>query len=427
MPQAAALLAGGETFSYGALAQHCQQGVADCPATAGIMPLSAATSLELALSAHACSFSSVPFLPLNPALSPARRAALLAQVSGDAPAPLELAIATSGSSGEPKCVLLSGANLAASVAASQQTLPLREGDVWLACLPLYHIGGMAILYRCAAARATVLLHGGFDARRVWEDLGRRGVTHISLVPAMLARLLDITHGAPPPDTLKYVLTGGGALSAALAARARAAGWPLAVTYGMSETASQLATLFPLPRDWTPGRVGRPLPGFEVRIAEADGDGRGVVEVRGAAVMTGYANPGMRLGVGLAGGWFASGDRGHLGGDGELHILGRRDEMLVSGGVNVAPAEIEERLRDFPGVRDVALTGVPDEAWGERLVALVVGDADLARLEAWCRAHLASAVRPRMLGNVAGLPRNALGKLDRVKLKEMAQEWVSDGA
>lgn len=414
-------------FSYGALAQRCQQSVADRPAAAGIMPLSGATALELALSAHACSFAAVPFLPLNPALPPSRRAALLTQVSGNAPASLELAIATSGGSGEPKCVMLSGANLAASVAASQHALPLREGDVWLACLPLYHIGGMAILYRGAAARATVLLHEGFDARRVWEDLGRHGVSHVSLVPAMLARLLDITHGAPPPDTLKYVLTGGGALSAALAARARAAGWPLAVTYGMSETASQLATLFPLPRDWVPGCVGKPLPGFEVRIAGQDGNGCGAIEVRGAAVMAGYANPEMRLGAGLAGGWFASGDRGYLGEDGELHVLGRRDDMLVSGGVNVAPAEIEERLRDFPGIRDVALTGVPDETWGERLVALVVGDVDLARLEEWCRAHLASAARPRVLGNVAGLPRNALGKLERAKLRKMAQEWVSDGA
>jgi len=384
------------------------------------------SAAELAHFAYASSYAGLPFLPLNSALPPERREALLTRIGAGVPGAIELLIATSGSSGDPKCVMLSGVNLAASVAASQHVLPLREGDVWLACLPLYHIGGMAILHRCAAARAVVLLHEGFDAGRVWEDIASRGVTHISLVPAMLARLLDITHGAPPPDTLKYALVGGGALSAQLAARARTAGWPLCVTYGMSETGSQLATLYPVPANWVPGRVGIPLPGFEVRIAEHDSAGVGAIEVRGPAVMAGYANPEMRVGDGLADGWLASGDRGHIGEDGALSVLGRRDDMLVSGGVNISPAAIESRLLDFPGLRDAAVTGVPDEIWGERLVALVVGDVDLAQLDGWCRANLASAERPRVLERVAELPRSALGKLERPRLRKMAQELVNDG-
>lgn len=404
-PQATALIAGGAAFSFSALT--------GCRRSEG------GTAQALAFSAYACAFQGVPFFPRNPALPQAHLSALPAQ-GGAGFSSVELLIATSGSSGEPKCVMLSGENLAAAVAASHQRLPLRSGDVWLDCLPLYHIGGMAILYRCAAAQAMVLLHEGFDAQRVWRDLADHRVTHISLVPAMLARLLDIAHGAPPPVTLKYALIGGGALSGELAARA--AGWPLCATYGMSETASQLATLFPLPEDWVPGCVGMPLPGFEVRIAAPDASGAGVIQVRGAAVMMGYANGG-----GLEDGWLTSGDLGRLDGSGRLYVLGRRDDMLVSGGVNVPPFEVEALLLRFPGVRDAALTALPDAVWGERLVALVVGDVEPEALAAWCREHLASAWRPRIMRRVAALPRNALGKLERAKLKSMVQELIGDVA
>jgi O-succinylbenzoic acid--CoA ligase len=424
--QVPALVFAEETLTYSNLLIRSRQIAGSHGADDRVMAVAGESPLELVLAAYAASFACRPFLPLNPSLAPSRHEALLARIGAGVPGAIELLIATSGSSGDPKCVMLSGANLAASVAASRHVLPLREGDVWLACLPLYHIGGMAILHRCAAARAAVLLHEGFDAERVWLDIATRGVTHISLVPAMLARLLDITHGAPPPDTLKYVLVGGGALSAQLAARARDAGWPLCVTYGMSETGSQLATLYPVSDNWEPGCVGKPLPGFEVRIAGHDSAGVGTVEVRGPAVMAGYANPEMRLGMGLADGWFASGDRGRIGEDGALTVLGRRDDMLVSGGVNISPAAIENRLLDFPGLRDAAVTGVPDEIWGERLVALVVGDVNLTQLDGWCRANLANAERPRVLERVAALPRSELGKLERPKLRKMAQELVNDG-
>ncbi|TSA42015.1 MAG: 2-succinylbenzoate--CoA ligase [Betaproteobacteria bacterium] len=374
----------------------------------------------LAFSAYACAFQGVPFAPANPRL-PTGAPMVPAAV------PVELVITTSGSMGEPKGVMLSGANLAAAVAASRERLPLHQGEVWLNCLPLYHIGGMAILYRCAAARATVLLHEGFDARRVWDDLVGYGVTHISLVPAMLARLLDLTHGAAPPDSLKYTLVGGGALSGELAVRARLAGWPVCVTYGMSETASQLATLYPLPADWTPGSVGTPLAGFEVRIAAADKHGHGVIQVRGAAVMAGYANPAFVPGDGLADGWFSSGDWGRLDRDGGLHVLGRRDDILVSGGVNLHPGAIEAALLRFPGLDDVAVTALTDEVWGDRLAALAVGAVDLNQLESWCREHMASAMRPRRWWCVAELPRNALGKLERGKLRKMARDLMHDGA
>lgn len=420
-PQSIALIADTEETSFAALAARSRRAAAR-HAWGMLASLASASAQALAESAYTCSFAGVPFLPLNPALPEAGRAALLARCWAEharSSAGIELIIATSGSEGSPKGVMLSAGNLAASVAASRQALPLQAGDVWLDCLPLYHVGGMAILWRCAAARATVLLHEGFDAGRAWEDLHTRRVTHISLVPPMLARILDISHGAAPPDSLKYALCGGGALSGELAARARAAGWPLAVSYGMSEAASQVATLSPLPENWTPGCAGRPLPGFEVRIRDADAAGVGAVQIRGAALMAGYANPGLVPGDGLDEGWFTSGDCGRLDAGGMLHVLGRRDDMLVSGGVNLHPAVVEETLMRFPGLRDAAVTALPDPVWGERVTALVVGEIDLAQLEAWCRANLAGALRPRRMLRVAALPRNALGKLERAKLKEMA--------
>jgi len=419
-PQAIALIADTEALSFSALAER-----------SAIAPTPERGHKALALWAYARSFQGVPFFPLDPALPQPRREALLEQsrtwLEQSPDTHIELLIATGGSSGEPKCVMLSGKNLAASVAASHTRVVLQQGDVWLDCLPLYHIGGLSILYRCAAARASVLLHEGFDARRVWDDLCNYRVSHISLVPAMLARLLDLTHDAPPPDTLKYALVGGGALSGTLALRARAANWPLCASYGMSETASQLATLHPLPEDWVPGCVGTPLPGFEVRIAAPDATGVGVIQARGAALMAGYANPAHQYGIGLQDGWLTTGDLGRLDDKGCLYVLGRRDDMLVSGGVNVHPFEVEAVLLGFPGVRDAAVTALPDETWGDRLVALVVGDAELEPLAAWCRMHLTSASRPRILRRVTALPRNALGKLARVKLKHMAQELINDVA
>ncbi|PWB55863.1 MAG: 2-succinylbenzoate--CoA ligase [Nitrosomonadales bacterium] len=362
-------------------------------------------------------FSYSALLSASPGGLPERLAKLLKQP--ELPGSAELLIATSGSTGEPKQVMLSAASLEASVRASRSRIPLAPGDIWLNCLPLQHIGGLAIFYRCAEAGATVLLHGQFDAKRVREDMERFCVTHISLVPAMLARLLE---AGPPPVRLKYALTGGGPLSEKLARRAHEAGWPLCPTYGMSETASQVATLASFPPGWREGMAGPPLPGISVEIVDENGlptQDEGRIRVRGPAVMAGYANPAGEAGHGLLDGWFLSGDRGYFDERGNLVVLGRHDDMLVSGGVKVHPAEVESRLLACPGVSDVAVTAVSDEVWGDRITALVVGE-DMQAVECWCRTHLPSAQRPRRFLAVAALPRNAMGKLERKRLPALAR-------
>ncbi len=360
-------------------------------------------------------FSYAALLSAKPGQLPQGLAMLLKQA--ELPGSAELLISTSGSTGEPKQVMLSEANLVASVQAGRSRIPLGPGDVWLNCLPLKHIGGIAIIYRCAEAGAAVLLHPGFDAARVREDMVRHGVSHISLVPAMLARLLE---AGPPPAQLKYALVGGGPLSANLARRAHQSGWPICPTYGMSEAASQVATLAAFPPDWREGMAGLPLPGISVEIVDENGlpvKGEGRIRVRGPSIMIGYANAAGEAGHGLLDGCFVSGDRGYMDEQGNLVVLGRCDDMLVSGGVNVHPAEVEGLLLACPGVTDVAVTAVSDEVWGDRIAALVVG-GELQAVKDWCRGRLPSHLRPRLFVAVSALPRNAMGKLERKQLPAM---------
>lgn len=356
-------------------------------------------------------------LSADPGCLPEHLAKLMKQP--EQPGSAELLIATSGSTGEPKQVMLSAVNLEASVRASRSRIPLGPGDVWLACLPLQHIGGIIIFYRCAEAGAAVLLHRNFDAALALAGMERHGVTHISLVPAMLARLLE---AGSPPASLKYALIGGGPLSEKLARRAHQAGWPICPSYGMSETASQVATLAAFPAGWREGMAGPPLPGFSIQIIDENGcpaQGEGRIRVRGPGVMAGYANAAGESGHGLLDGWFVSGDRGCFDERGNLVILGRHDDMLVSGGVNVHPAQVEARLLACPGVSDAAVTALSDEVWGDRITALLVG-GELQAVKDWCRENLPSALRPRHFVAVAALPRNAMGKLERQRLPALAR-------
>jgi O-succinylbenzoic acid--CoA ligase len=381
--------------------------------------------LDLFVAIHLAVTHGLPLLPLGPHLDTPEREHLLAvtgaEASADAPARLldgppppspaspgtplpadatQLFMATSGTTGTPKAVMLSPANLGAAVAASSHLSRLAPGDTWLACLPLYHIGGLAIVLRCAAAGATVLLHRGFDPERVWADLERYRVSHVSLVPPMLRRLLDTAAGAPPPPALRMVLTGGGPLDPDLCREAVARGWPVCPTYGMSECASQVATLCPAPADWRHGEVGRPLPGVRVEVVDDAGEttaGEGWIRVRGPNVMRGYADGSGTPGIGLDPcGAFVTGDRGQLGDDGTLTVRGRGDATAVTGGVNVSPAQVERRMRACPGIDTVTVRAEPDPLWGAVLAAEVTGPWDRQRVEAWCRAHLPGPLRPRRL-------------------------------
>ena len=331
--------------------------------------------------------------PLPPGLQPKQPHALLALAQAAATPKLALIIATSGSSGQPKGVRLSWRAIAAASRMSARALDLQRGDAWLVCLPLYHIGGAMILYRCLRAGATAVVHDGFDVAAIARDLTVQRITHLSLVPAMLAKLLEA--GVQPAPTLKCVLVGGAALNDTLREQARAAGWPIRTSWGMSET-SAMITL-----------DGRPLPGVRLRVAQT-----GVLEVATPARMTGY------LSESDINEWVTTHDLGHLDAEGRVHILGRADAMLISGGENIHPLEVEALLTACPGLREVGITGLHDPAWGDIVACAYRGEITETALADWCRAHIPAARRPRRFLRLGHLPHLASGKLDRCALPKL---------
>ncbi len=332
--------------------------------------------------------------------------------------PLALVVQTSGSSGGRKAVMLSRAALRASCECINDRLGLAAEDLWLCALPRQHIGGLAISYRCALAGASLLLHQGFESQRVAADLWGNRVTHLSLVPPMLARLLK--HCPRPPQWLRVVLMGGQALDVGLARRALADGWPLHLGYGMTETCSFIAS-----RQLNEATDADllPLPGvvFDAPTCVTPAPTK-ALRLKAPMLMSGYANPERRPCLGLEpDGWLRSADLACLTHARQLHILGRADDQLVIAGVNVHPRSIEQQLSECPCLTQCALVGLPEPVWGHTLVALYQGTLTVAALDAWCRAHLPSPQRPRLFVPLLEWPLLASGKLDRVRLRDLAVE------
>jgi len=321
------------------------------------------------------------------------------------PARVHTLLFTSGTTGRPKAAKLSVGAHQASARASIETLRMDAASSYLCNLPLFHVGGIATAVRCAVAGARLVLHSGFDAVAAAEALGS-GVTHASLVATTLQRLLEVRDRFP--GTVRAVLVGGGPVPPELLARARAAGLPVLHTYGLTEAASQVTA--ERPGDADGATAGWPLPGTEVRIVE------GEIEVRGATMMLGY------LGEPPLTGWYRTGDLGELDARGRLVVHARRSDLIVSGGENVYPAEVEAALRAHPDVVECAVLPWPDEHLGQVGCAAVVVRRPVAEcdLREHCRARLAGFKVPRRFVLVDALPRNAGGKMDRAALRGLLQ-------
>ncbi len=323
---------------------------------------------------------------------------------------------TSGTSGRPKGAMLTFGNHLWSALGSALNLGLAPNDRWLACLPLFHVGGMAILLRSVIYGMAVVLHPFFDAAAVSEAIDSCGVTIVSLVPTALARLLDERGDRPWPPHLRCLLVGGGPTPEDLIDECLRRGWPIAITYGLTEAASQVCTLRPEEVSSKRGSSGKPLFFTDVRI-DGPPDGPGEILVRGPTVSPGYLNQPAPI----DGGWLHTGDIGYLDPEGYLYVLDRRDDLIVSGGENVYPAEVEETLRSHEAVADAAVVGLPDREWGQRVVASVVlrRGASLAagELQLFCRQRLAGYKVPKDVRFVESLPRTASGKLLRRQVRE----------
>ena len=337
-------------------------------------------------------------------------------------------ILTSGSTGRPRPVVLTHGNLAASAQGIAQRLGLDPMDRWAASLSPAHVGGLALLHRAVSVGSVVVTRERFRAEE-FLDLARHGeITHASLVPVMLRALLDASPGETAPRSLRCLLLGGARTPLPLLGEALRRRWPVALTYGLTEAASQVATAPPAEVRAHPGRVGRPIPGVQVRIASRPGS-EGEILVRGATVtpLAPSDGTGPRGTVWMdREGWLHTGDVGRLDDEGGLWVVGRASDRIVSGGVTVEPAEVEEVLLNHPAVAEAAVVGLPDETWGERVVAAVAPGPegpwpDPERLRAFAEDRLDPGRRPREVRVVKSLPRNANGKVDRHLVRNLFQD------
>jgi O-succinylbenzoic acid--CoA ligase len=388
---------------------------------AGLVAITGASTPAHLLDLLAAIEARVPALVLHPRWTEREREALLARarpsrvldggavvrtLSHAVPRALDgtlAVVATSGTSGTPKLALLSRRAFEASAYASAAHLGAQPDDRWLLAMPLAHVGGLGVVVRSLVYRAPIVLGDASD----WVALADEAkVTHVSLVPTMLARWLD--GGGRLPSSVRAILVGGAACSDVLLSRARHL--PIHPTYGLTETCGQVATATTDPRELVP------LPGVELRIE------RGTIRVRTPTAMDGWLDAESPFD---ADGFYDTGDLGTLGERG-LVIHARRTDLIVSGGENVYPREVEDVLERIQGVRAVCVFGVPDATWGERVAAAIVVDASAptdAAIVDRARRELAAFKVPRLVARVDALATNASGKVDRSRTKEGAQDFL----
>jgi malonyl-CoA/methylmalonyl-CoA synthetase len=343
-------------------------------------------------------------LPSEPKPGPA-----IDTAAADDPA---LLVFTSGTTGEPKGALLSHANLLSSATAVNFAWRWEPGERLLLTLPLFHVHGLGVgVIGSLCAGGAIVLRPRFDAADV-AARAKEGAELFFGVPTMYQRLVASGHGGALRP-LRLLVSGSAPLAAALAERVAAECGQLPLErYGMTET--MMLTSNPYEGERRAGTVGFPLPGVELRLSSDDGE----VQVRGPNVIRGYfERPDADAEAFADDGWFRTGDLGELDEDGYLRLVGRSKELIITGGYNVHPREVEEVLAEHPAVREVAVVGRPSEAWGEEVTAVIVAaaDVDVSELRALAAGRLAPYKVPKRFEFAAELPRNALGKIVRGQL------------
>ncbi|EMR05658.1 2-succinylbenzoate--CoA ligase [Bhargavaea cecembensis DSE10] len=327
---------------------------------------------------------------------------------------------TSGTTGFPKGVRQTAGNHLSSAVASALNMGLQEGDVWLCAMPLFHISGFSILCRSLIYGMTVRLQTKFDAEASAREIAEGSVTTMSAVSAQLVRVLDIleARNERASGRFRQILAGGGPVPSPYIRRAEALGIRILQTYGMTETSSQTATLAAEDALRKTGSSGKPLFFNRIRIdgAEKPGD-EGEILISGPHVTPGYVGR-FSDKPAQVDGWLHTGDIGRLDEEGFLFVLDRRSDLIISGGENIYPAEIEQVLVGHPAVAEAGVAGVEDERWGQVPAAFIVGREDVTaeELETFCRERLARYKVPKHFRFVAELPRNASNKLLRRELR-----------
>ena len=435
---------GGPAVSYGELEQLTAR-VAAALRGRGVRPgdrvaLQVEKSIEAVVIYLATLRIGAVFLPLNAAYTPAevdyflrdaepavflqdaqallREAADLEPDHGVEPrsaSDLAAIIYTSGTTGRSKGAMLTHGALAANALALHSAWGFSRDDVLLHALPIFHVHGLFVALHCAFLSGCPMVWlNRFDEAAVLEGL--KGATVMMGVPTFYTRLLahpGLTREATAH--MRLFISGSAPLleSAFVAFEART-GHRILERYGMSEAV--IITTNPLDGDRLPGSVGYPLPGVELRIG--GGEQTGVIEIRGPSVFSGYWRmPEKTAEEFTADGFFITGDVGRLDPDGRLWISGRAKDLIISGGYNVYPKEVELLLDEEPGVRESAVIGAPHPDFGEGVVAVVEGEGDEAALIASLRSRLAGYKTPKRIVFVDALPRNAMGKVQKNLLRQ----------
>jgi malonyl-CoA/methylmalonyl-CoA synthetase len=332
---------------------------------------------------------------------------------------------TSGTTGQPKGAMLSHRNLLASARAVTQAWRWTAADGLVLALPLFHLHGLGVgVHGSLVSGGRVLLLPGFSPQAVVDAAARTDATLFFGVPTMHRRLVDHARDDPRAATalrrLRLVVSGSAPLAEELWQEVRAVtGQRVLERYGMTETVMNISN--PYDGERRPGTVGFPLPGVEIRLEEPASE----ILVRGPNVFAGYyGRPEATAEAFTQDGWFRTGDIGRRDGDGYIAIVGRSKELIISGGYNVYPREVEEALERHPDVAEAAVVGVPSAEWGERVAAFIVParigrPPSIEELTALVEGRLAAYKKPRAYHFVDALPRNALGKIERARLAGQA--------
>jgi O-succinylbenzoic acid--CoA ligase len=416
---APALEVDGRALTFAALADLARGRMRALAKPPGAIPHALVGTLDLdtLVTLYALLEARIPALLVHPRLTASERAALAAIAERAGPLRNDDAAAivfTSGTTGEPRGAVLTRSGLEASAAASAANLGWQDDDRWLLCMPLAHVGGLSIVTRCLAARRPVVVRPRFDAQALPGWIDARRVTLASMVPSMLARVLDAHPRWRAPPHLRAIVVGGAAAPPVLLRRAMQRGVPVLPSYGLTESCAQIvAAPYAARRDPLDWGSGLPLRGVELRIVN------GRIEIRGPMLMAGYwGEPPLARDA-----WFDTGDLGELDAHGCLHVRARRTDLIVTGGENVYPAEVERVLETLPGVAAAGVFAVPSDDWGEEVAAALVAAA-APPPDAILREHVAMRLaphkRPRHICYIDALPHTPGGKLDRAALHELAR-------
>jgi O-succinylbenzoic acid--CoA ligase len=340
---------------------------------------------------------------------------------------------TSGTTGTPKGVIITYGMQWWNAVGSALNLGHQPEDCWLACMPLFHIGGLSILMRSVIYGISVIVYERFEASEVNQAICTQGVTIISVVAVMLQRMLDAMGGdGHYPPSLRCVLLGGGPAPRALLEDCAGRNIPVVQTYGLTESCSQAATLAPADALRKLGSAGRPLLPVQLRILQDSGQPAapgvvGTIFLKGPTITPGYDGRPEATASAMRDGWFSTGDIGYLDEDGYLYVLDRRSDLIISGGENIYPAEIEAVLQAHPAVAEAGVCGVADARWGQVPVAFIClqpsqasTDSLADELQAYAAQRLARYKLPRAFYFVSQLPRTSSGKLMRRELHKLLQ-------